>query len=298
MAETCATPFLVLAALAFVRAARAPRVWIAFGLCLGAGFLFSYAAIPVTVGFGVALLAVSRGDLRRRELWAGLIAFALVAGVGSRFAGRSIVPIRAGRATASRPFSVLLLANLPFYAFAAIGSRRPRSPRSLPRGRAPIRALPFAAGALARGRPRAADRARRSSGASSTTGRTSVSSCTPFRSSSAFWPKASSACATSRGEGAVGGRGGCRLPRPGSPLEPDPLSELRHRLPRPDSRALSRGGADVHAGAEGRPASRGSPGRASPRSLPRVLLAGTVRFHAASTFRAPSRIGPTRAWPC
>ncbi len=80
MAETYAAPFLVLAALAFVRAGRVPRAWIAFGLCLGAGFLFSYAAVPASIGFGVALLAVSRGDLRRRELWVGLIAFVLVAG--------------------------------------------------------------------------------------------------------------------------------------------------------------------------------------------------------------------------
>lgn len=80
MAETYAAPFLVLAALAFIRAARAPRAWVAFGLCLGAGFLFSYAAVPASIGFAVALVAVSRADLRRKELWAGLIAYALVAG--------------------------------------------------------------------------------------------------------------------------------------------------------------------------------------------------------------------------
>jgi 4-amino-4-deoxy-L-arabinose transferase-like glycosyltransferase len=80
MAETCATPFLILAALALVRSARAPRAWIAFGLCLGAGFLFSYATVPASIGFAVALVAVARGDLRRKELWVGLIAYAIVAG--------------------------------------------------------------------------------------------------------------------------------------------------------------------------------------------------------------------------
>ena len=120
MAETCATPFLVLATLAFVRAARAPRAWIAFGLCLGAGFLFSYAAVPVTVGFGVALLAVSRGDLRRRELWAGLFAYAIVVGgwIAFRWSFYRAHPSgpRHGVEALLRPS----LANLPFYAYAAI----------------------------------------------------------------------------------------------------------------------------------------------------------------------------------
>lgn len=119
MAETCATPFLVLATLAFVRAARAPRAWIAFGLCLGAGFLFSYAAVPVTVGFGVAVLVVSRGDLRRRELWAGLIAFALVVGgwIAFRWSFYRAHPggPRHGVEALLRPS----LANLSFYAYAA-----------------------------------------------------------------------------------------------------------------------------------------------------------------------------------
>ena len=119
MAETYAAPFLVLAALAFVRAARAPRAWIAFGLCLGAGFLFSYAAIPATVGFGVALLAVSRGDLRRKELWAGLITFALVAGgwIAFRWSFYRDHPSgpRHGVEALLRPS----VANLPAYVYAA-----------------------------------------------------------------------------------------------------------------------------------------------------------------------------------
>jgi Dolichyl-phosphate-mannose-protein mannosyltransferase len=119
MAETYAAPFLVLATLAFVRAARAPRAWIAFGLCLGAGFLFSYAALPASIGFGVALLVVSRLDLRRREVWAGLIAYALVAGgwIAFRWSFYRAHPggPRHGVEALLRPS----VANLPFYAFAA-----------------------------------------------------------------------------------------------------------------------------------------------------------------------------------
>lgn len=118
MAETYAASFLVLAAVTFVRAGRAPRLWIAFGLCLGAGFLFSYAAIPASIGFGVALLVVSREDLRRKELWAGLVAFALIAGSWLVFRlwfyrGHPGGP-RHGVEALLRPS----LANVPFYAFA------------------------------------------------------------------------------------------------------------------------------------------------------------------------------------
>ena len=119
MAETYAAPFLVLAALAFVRAARAPRAWIAFGICLGAGFLFSYAALPAAVGFGAALLAVSRGDLRRRELRAGLIAFVLAVGgwIAFRWSFYRDHPSgpRHGVEALLRPS----VANLPAYVYAA-----------------------------------------------------------------------------------------------------------------------------------------------------------------------------------
>ncbi|HEX7616104.1 MAG TPA: glycosyltransferase family 39 protein [Thermoanaerobaculia bacterium] len=120
LAETYGAPFLVLAAVAFVRAGRAPRMWIAFGLFLGAGFLFSYAAVPAGVGFGVALLVVSREDLRRKELWAGLVAFALIAGSWLVFRlwfyrGHPGGP-RHGVEALLRPS----LSNLPFYAFALI----------------------------------------------------------------------------------------------------------------------------------------------------------------------------------
>jgi Dolichyl-phosphate-mannose-protein mannosyltransferase len=152
MAETYATPFLVLATLAFIWAARAPRAWIAFGLCLGAGFLFSYAAAPVIVGFGVALLAVSRGDLRRRELWAGLFACAIVVGGWIAFRWSFY---RAHLGGPHHGVEALLrpsLANLPFYAYAAIALvglvplalylagafRFARSPSPQPRWRAAV----------------------------------------------------------------------------------------------------------------------------------------------------------------
>jgi hypothetical protein len=74
--------------------------------------------VPATVGFGVALLVVSRGDLRRRELWAGLSAYAIVAGGWlvfrwSYYRGHSGGP-RHGVEALLRPS----LANVPFYVFA------------------------------------------------------------------------------------------------------------------------------------------------------------------------------------
>ena len=152
MAETYAAPFLVLATLAFVRAARAPRVWIAFGVCLGVGFLFSYSAVPASIGFAVALVAVSRAELRRRELWAGLIAYALVAGswIAFRWSYYRAHPggPRHGVETLLHPSA----ANLPFYAYAATALvglvplalylagalRFARSPSPAPRWRAAV----------------------------------------------------------------------------------------------------------------------------------------------------------------
>ncbi len=81
MAETFAVPWLVLATLAFVRAADSPRAWIGFGLLLGIGFLFAYAAVPVAAGFGIALLVVEPGELRRRAPWVGAAAFSCIAGI-------------------------------------------------------------------------------------------------------------------------------------------------------------------------------------------------------------------------
>jgi 4-amino-4-deoxy-L-arabinose transferase-like glycosyltransferase len=119
MAETYGAPFLVLAALAYVRAARTPRAWIAFGLCLGAGFLFSYAAVPASIGFVVALVAVSRADLRQRELWAGLIAYALVAGGWITFRWSYYGAHPGGPRHGVEALFRLSASNLSFYAYAA-----------------------------------------------------------------------------------------------------------------------------------------------------------------------------------
>jgi hypothetical protein len=118
MAETYAAPFLVLAALAFVRAGRAPRAWIAFGFCLAAGFLFSYVAVPASIGFGVALLAASRADLRRKELWAGLGAYAIVAGSWIAFRWSFYSAHAGGPRHGVEALLSPSLENLPFYAFA------------------------------------------------------------------------------------------------------------------------------------------------------------------------------------
>ncbi len=81
LAETYATPFLILAALAFVRAGRDLRWYLVMGAALGAAFLFSYAAVPAAVGLALAVLAVRAEDVRSRELWKGVLA-TLAAGLG------------------------------------------------------------------------------------------------------------------------------------------------------------------------------------------------------------------------
>ena len=74
MAETYATPFLVLAAVAFMRAGRDLRWYPVMGAALGIGFLFSYAAVPAGFGLAAAVLADRAGDVRRGQLWIGLLA--------------------------------------------------------------------------------------------------------------------------------------------------------------------------------------------------------------------------------
>lgn len=71
MAEVWATLFIVLATLLFLRAANRPRLYSAFGLSLGIGFLFQYAAVPAGVGFAAAVLVARREHLRLKELWTG-----------------------------------------------------------------------------------------------------------------------------------------------------------------------------------------------------------------------------------
>src|ERR1035437_6005004 len=79
LAETYATPFLILAALAFVRAGRDLPWYPVMGGALGAAFLFSYAAVPAGVGLALAVLAVRAEDVRSRELWKGALATVVVA---------------------------------------------------------------------------------------------------------------------------------------------------------------------------------------------------------------------------
>jgi hypothetical protein len=81
LAETYATPFLILAVVAFVRAGRDIRWYSAMGSALGVAFLFSYAAVPAGVGLALAVLTVRAEDVRSRELWKGALATAAV-GVG------------------------------------------------------------------------------------------------------------------------------------------------------------------------------------------------------------------------
>ena len=80
LAEIYCTLFIVLAALFFVRAARDPRQYRTSALLLGAGFLFHGATVLAGVGFAAAFLLTRRSDLRRKEVWQGLLAAAFLAG--------------------------------------------------------------------------------------------------------------------------------------------------------------------------------------------------------------------------
>lgn len=80
LAEVFCTLFIVLAAHAFVRAARDPRLYRTCALLLALGFLFHHATAVVGLGFAVAMVVTRRADLRRKEPWQGLAASAVVAG--------------------------------------------------------------------------------------------------------------------------------------------------------------------------------------------------------------------------
>ncbi len=118
MAETYGTPFLVLAALAFVRAGRDPRAYVAMGAALGAGVLFSYAAALSALGLAVAVLILRPADVRRRSLWWGVLAAGapLGAWVAFRASYYRAHPglLRHGVETLIRPN----LSNLSLYAVA------------------------------------------------------------------------------------------------------------------------------------------------------------------------------------
>jgi hypothetical protein len=78
LAETYATPLLILAALAFVRAGRDLRWYPVMGASLGVAFLFSYAALPAGVGLALAVLAVRADDVRTGRLWSGVLTAAVI----------------------------------------------------------------------------------------------------------------------------------------------------------------------------------------------------------------------------
>ena len=79
LSETYATPFLVLAILAFVRAGSDLRWYPVMGASLGVAFLFSYAAFPAGLGLALAVLFVRAADVRKPELWKGALAAAVPA---------------------------------------------------------------------------------------------------------------------------------------------------------------------------------------------------------------------------
>jgi hypothetical protein len=120
LAETYATPFLVLAVLACVRAGWDLRWYPAMGAALGAGFLFSYAAAPAGLGLALAVLAVRAEDVRRRPLWVG--ALIAVGAVGSWLAVRAWFH-RAHPDAPRHAFELLVsptLSNATFYAISGV----------------------------------------------------------------------------------------------------------------------------------------------------------------------------------
>jgi hypothetical protein len=120
LAETYATPFLVLAVLAFVRAGRDLRWYPAMGGAIAVAFLFSYAAFPAGVGLALAVLVARAKDVRRRPLWMGAL---LAAGaVGSWLAVREWFH-RAHPDAPRHAFELLVsptLSNVTFYAIAGV----------------------------------------------------------------------------------------------------------------------------------------------------------------------------------
>lgn len=120
MAETCAVPFFILAALAFVRAERRARWYLVLGAALSAGFLFSYAALPAAAGFAAALLATRRRDLRSRAAWSAAALFALVVGAWFAFRLWYHGAHPGGPHHDVEKVLRLSVSNVPFFAFAAL----------------------------------------------------------------------------------------------------------------------------------------------------------------------------------
>jgi hypothetical protein len=121
MPEPYPTFFLVAAAYAFHRAAERPRAYVWVGALLGTGCLLQLATPPAGLAFGLAVLLSRRGDLRRKELWAGAAAAVLPPLVW--LAARSLV-LRGRPPWAPRFLTIelagLSLENVPFYAFAGV----------------------------------------------------------------------------------------------------------------------------------------------------------------------------------
>lgn len=72
MAEVWTLPFLIAAAIAFVRAAEQPRRYLLCAALLSVSFLFHYAGAVVAAGFGVATVLYRREVLATRWPWLAL----------------------------------------------------------------------------------------------------------------------------------------------------------------------------------------------------------------------------------
>ena len=72
MAEVWTLPFLIVAAIAFIRAAERPRSYLLCAFLLSVSFLFHYAGAVVGVGLGLAVLLYRREILFTRWPWLAL----------------------------------------------------------------------------------------------------------------------------------------------------------------------------------------------------------------------------------
>ncbi|MEO7795671.1 MAG: hypothetical protein ABIV06_12955 [Thermoanaerobaculia bacterium] len=73
MGEVWTLPFLLAAALAFVRAAGEPRAYLSSALFLSVSFLFHYAGAIVGIAFALAVLMFRRESLATRWPWRALL---------------------------------------------------------------------------------------------------------------------------------------------------------------------------------------------------------------------------------
>jgi hypothetical protein len=118
LGEVTCTLFILLAAHAFARAARDPRFYRRCGLYLGLGFLFHHAAAFAGIGFAAAFVVTRFADVRRSEVWQGVAAGGLLAGVWAGARWVHFLGYSGGPRHIQEELVRVSLDNVRFYAFA------------------------------------------------------------------------------------------------------------------------------------------------------------------------------------